>query len=76
MGIRHHEPDMGLPSKWVFSFGPRGYARVLIIICVVVQNKKRALCVQVKNKPCVLYTIMRLIPWIQTHGSNTINIYN
>jgi hypothetical protein len=39
-----------------FSFSTRGYAQVLLIICVVEQNKKRALCVQVKNKPCVIYT--------------------
>ncbi len=27
MGIRHHEQDIGLPSKWVFSYRTRGYAR-------------------------------------------------
>ncbi len=72
MGIRHHERDIGLPTKWVFSFSTRGYAQVLLIICVVVQNKKRALCVQVKNKPCVICTVMRLIPWIQSCGSETL----
>ncbi len=41
-------------------------------ICVVVQNKKRALCVQVKNKPCMIYTVMSIIPWIQPRGSETI----
>jgi hypothetical protein len=73
MGIRHHEQDIGLPSKWVFSFSTRGYAQLLLIICVVVKNKiKRTLCVQVKNKPCVIYTVMRLIPWIQSRASKTI----
>jgi hypothetical protein len=27
--------------------------------------------VQVKNKPCVVYTVMHLIPWKQSHGSET-----
>jgi hypothetical protein len=40
MGIHHHEQDIGLPSKWVFSFSTRGYGQVLLIICVVKQNKK------------------------------------
>ncbi len=62
-----------LPSKWVFSFSTRGYAQLLLIICVVVKNKnKKTLCVQVKNKPCVIYTVMRLIPWIQSRASKTI----
>jgi hypothetical protein len=26
---------------------------------------------QVKNKPSVVYTVMRLIPWKQSHGSKT-----
>jgi predicted anti-sigma-YlaC factor YlaD len=30
--------------------------------------------VQVKNKPCVIYTIMLLIPWKQSHGSETITV--
>jgi hypothetical protein len=42
MGIRHHEQDIGLASKWVFSFNIRGYAQVLLIICVVVQNKNES----------------------------------
>ncbi len=54
-----------------FSFSLRGYAQVLLVICVVVLNKKKALCVQVKNKPCVTYTVMSFIPWIQTRGSET-----
>ncbi len=30
-------------------------------------------CVQVKNKPCVKYTtVMRLISWIHTRGSETL----
>jgi hypothetical protein len=27
--------------------------------------------VQVKNKPCMIYILMRLIPWKQSHGSET-----
>jgi hypothetical protein len=64
--------DIGVPSKWVFSFSTRGYAQVLLNICVAVQNKKRALCVQVKNKTYVIYTDMYLIPWIQSYGNKTI----
>ncbi len=26
---------------------------------------------QFKNKPCVIYTVMRLIPWIQSQGRET-----
>jgi hypothetical protein len=26
---------------------------------------------QVKNKPCMIYTVMRLIPWKQSHRSET-----
>jgi hypothetical protein len=71
MEIRHHEQDIGLPSEWVFSFSRRGYAQVLLVICVVVLNKKKALSVQVKNKSFVTYTVMSFIPWIQTRGSET-----
>ncbi len=32
-------------------------------------------CVLVKNKPCVKYiVVMRLIPWIHSHGSETITM--
>jgi hypothetical protein len=30
--------------------------------------------VQVKNKPCMVYTVMRLIPWRQSYGSETVCI--
>jgi hypothetical protein len=34
---------------------------------------KQDLCVHVKNKPCVEYTvIMRLISWIHSHGREKI----
>jgi hypothetical protein len=36
-----------------------------------IKYKNRVFCVQVKNKPCVVYTIMHLIPWKQSHGSKT-----
>jgi hypothetical protein len=54
-----------------FFYNTRGYAQILLeIICAEVQNRKTELiCVQVKNKPCMVYTIMRLIPWKQSHGS-------
>jgi hypothetical protein len=55
-----------------FPLAQGDYAQVLLIICVVVQNKKRVLYVQVKNKPCMIYTVMRLIPWKQTRGSKTV----
>ncbi len=31
MGIRHHEQDIGLPSKWGFPFffNARGYAQII-----------------------------------------------
>jgi hypothetical protein len=45
MGICHHEQDIGLPSKWDFSFITRGYTQVLLSICVGVQNiKENSLC--------------------------------
>jgi hypothetical protein len=33
--------------------------------------KKELSVVQVKNKPCVIYIVMRLIPWIQSRGNET-----
>jgi hypothetical protein len=34
---------------------------------------KQDFCVQVKNKPCVEYTvIMRLISWIHSHGKTVL----
>jgi hypothetical protein len=36
-------------------------------------NINKIFCVQVKNKPCVKYiVIIRLIPWIRSRGSETI----
>jgi hypothetical protein len=40
-----------------------------------VNTKNEIFCVQVKNKPCVKYIIvMHLIPWIRSHGSETLLI--
>ncbi len=32
MGIRHHEQDVGLTSKWgsLFAFNVRGYAQIML----------------------------------------------
>ncbi len=40
--------------------------------CSCIEHKNRFLCVQVKKKPCVVCTIMGLIPWKRSHGSETI----
>jgi hypothetical protein len=41
-------------------------------LCGCIKYKDRILCVQVKSKPCVVYTVMRLIPRKQSHGSETV----
>ncbi len=37
MGIRRHEQDVSLPSKWgfLFAFKARGYAQIIVIVCYV-----------------------------------------
>jgi hypothetical protein len=73
MRIRHHEQNIRLPSKFgvPFTFSQQGSAQELIVCCV---NIKWNFCVQVKNKPCVVCTvIMRLISWIRSRGSETVN---
>jgi hypothetical protein len=71
MGICHNEQDISLPSKWFFSSVAQG-----VYYNVVLKNLKIEFSVQVKNKPCVVYTVMRLIPWKQSHGSETVHIQN
>jgi hypothetical protein len=72
MGIRHHEEDIGLSSKWgfLFTFNARAYAH--IIDYVLCKYQYGILCVQVKNKPCVVNFIMHLIPWKCPCGSKTV----
>jgi hypothetical protein len=41
-------------------------------LCGCIKYKNRILCVQVKNKPCMVYTVMHLIPCKQFHGSETL----
>jgi hypothetical protein len=72
MGICHHEQDIGLPSKWVFLLQHKGLRPYINYLCSCVKYKDRVLCVQVKNKPYVIYTVMHLIPWKQSHGSETL----
>jgi hypothetical protein len=40
-------------------------------LCGCIKYKDRIICVQVKNKTCVVYTVMRLIPWKRSQGSET-----
>ncbi len=40
--------------------------------CSCKKHKNRILFVQVKNKPCMVYSVMRLIPWKISHGRETI----
>ncbi len=59
-------------SIFVFH-STRGYALKLIIhVCSYMSHKNRILCVQVKKKPCVVYTVMRLISWKRSNGSEII----
>jgi hypothetical protein len=71
MGIRHHEQDIGLPSKCFFLLQHKGIRPDTNYLCSCVKNKDIIICVQAKNKPCVVYTVMHLIPWKQSHGSET-----
>jgi hypothetical protein len=71
-GIHHHEQDIGLASKWVFHMAQGLRSDIINHLCSCVKYKNRILCVQVKNKPCMVYTVMRLIPWKQSHGSETV----
>ncbi len=56
-----------------FLYITRGYARIYYLFVWCIKYKERILCVQVKNKPCVVYTIMGLIPWKRSHGSETLS---
>jgi hypothetical protein len=56
MGIRHHEQGMVFQVSRFFFYITKGYTRMLIIY-VYVKYKDRILCVRVKNKPCVVYTV-------------------
>ncbi len=71
MGIRHHEQDSGLPSKWgVFFYLWHEGLCPNSLLCVML-IKRQNFCVQVKNKSCVVYIIMRLILWKCPRGSET-----
>jgi hypothetical protein len=76
MGIRHHEQETCLPSKWgsLFTFSERGCAQ--IIDDVLCKCKDKIFVMQVKNKPCVVNIIMRLIPWKSPRGSETLPMNN
>ncbi len=54
-----------------FLFTAQGVTHGYYYLYSCVKYKDRILCVQVKNKPCVVYTVMRLIPWKHSHGSVT-----
>jgi hypothetical protein len=72
MGIGHSEQDICPPSKWGF-YAVQGVTPGRLIVHVVVCGIKIELSVSMlKNKPCVVYTIMRLIPWKRSHGSKTL----
>jgi hypothetical protein len=44
-----------------------------LIVCCVNNKYKQDFCVQVKNKPCMVCTvIMRLISWNRSRGSETL----
>jgi hypothetical protein len=65
MGIRHHEQDIGLSSKWVFFIWHKGLCPGIInYLCSY--TKKRAFCEQVKN--------LTMQMQIQTCGSKTATI--
>ncbi len=51
----------------------KGLCPDISYLCGCIKYKDRILFVQVKNKPCVVYTVMHLIPWKQSHGSETLH---
>ncbi len=79
MRIRHQEQETGRPSMSGFFiiFARGSIITACHVHCVNMINYtlceyKRDFYVQVKNKPCVEYTItMRLISWIHSRGSET-----
>jgi hypothetical protein len=72
MGIHHHEQDIGLPSKLVFSYNTKGYAQILLnYLCSCIKYKIEFSVCKLKINHCVIYIVMRLIPWKQSHGSET-----
>jgi hypothetical protein len=52
------------------SFSQRGQAQ--IIDYVLFKYKDLFFCEQVKNKPCMVNSIMCLIPWKRSRGSETL----
>ncbi len=69
MGIHHHEQSIGLHSKWGFYLSFSRGVGAQIINCVFCKYKVN-FCVQVKKKPCMVYTIIKhLISWKLSHGS-------
>jgi hypothetical protein len=72
MGIHRYEEDISLSSKWgfLFTFNARGYSQIIDYVSCKYQY--RIFCEQVKNKPCVVNFIMRLIFWKGPHGTETV----
>ncbi len=54
-----------------FLLQQKGLRLDIISSCSCKKYKDKILCVQVKNKPCIIYKVMHLIPWKQYHGSKT-----
>ncbi len=70
MGIHHHEQDIGLPStvSGIFLIAQGVTPRYFYLHSCIKYKREFS----VYSKPCVVYTVMRLIPWKQSHGSETI----